>query len=1222
MKRFYNYFLSLFLLMVAGISGAMAQAYQQGAQLDNVADVTSKNILLYGSGADGSNGYLCGTGYSASLTKNCVYRFEKTSETTADGYDLYILKQVATGLYLKDYTVTMSEEDTSTSPFDGHMTWYTSDASEAMKLAIATPVDVNGMENYEVTRGTTTSAKGQDLSTPAFVLSTGHYAEDGKTLQYFGHYSEPFYSIYLDTNAWRIYEAEQPQGKEKLTAYMDAYFANNADPSVSYSAGVSPGAYPTELVEAAHAVYAEANEALNAETFQLTNAQVDDLCSRIEKAVETLQASMNPMTDGIYFIHDSRGLFEGQGNTMYLFSDNGSGKNYLSADKNYTAPATLDANSVKYLWRVKKVDGDSATIQNVLTGLYFTHKLAIDNHYGLSDSENLVLIRKASETTQKFNKSSFYIKDIKDANRACTNPAGWVLTWNSNGDPGNQWVFDAVSEEALNAVLEEAKQVQRNATLATLHGNAVLALNKGISYTPAADYVLDNDFSAEGALVRHTGDEDNTPWYCNNKQGNEGTYEALTSEGWEYGTYFHSAWGTAFTPSLSQNHYLVAELEQDATDDIIVKVAKRGTGNDFPTQFAIYGATSFDKENPDATDWKFQGLADINYTDSVAVTYTGVNAAGDTKTVPDAVGVVAMHLDGSYGYIKLAATKTLFSAANPMTNRGYFALAKLNIWEAAEPNVKHLSAELQEVQEEAPQAITDLQTQIDAASKQIAAGNATDEQIASLQAALDAFNANYPDPSRVSAALVAAAEVYNTASNNSLIGDKLAQYPTASAEALVAVINKYQNFSEVSLSAINTAVEEINNAVAAFKASILLPEAGKFYTIRSASKKTQDDTKGISYRGIVYSASNDATTEPTNDNTPIRYYRMNGASAIVDSATLADADLTKLQDTIMVADDARLVWKAVASANGQITFRNVATGMYLTGANGLIYQSTEPTPINVEGIAAETFRFNAGQDENGTTMYMNTRGVSNTIVTWKDITDENSNFFIEEAKDYATQSFFIPNVKEGQFYAGVFAVDIDPSDGYITPYQVIGVNGDKLVLGEFEDEVPGGMPIIYSVDMVNASVSGAASTVGFAQVVSTKDLSTDDEDNYTFVTGNYNGLEGVLTETEDVPAGTVVLNNGALSLTTATTTIAANGAYFSGETSETAEEGDETLDLDKQTGKALTGIDATKVIVLPAKVDVYSIDGKLLRQGVKSVNAAKNLPAGVYVIGGQKVLVK
>lgn len=1198
----------------------MAQAYREGNLLETVEAVTSQDILLNGTGNMGGGQYLCGQGYSSTVTKDCRYRLEQVSGQV-DGLNLYVLKQVSTGLYVKDYTLQTTDDDqtsqydTSDYPFGGYGIAVTADKAEAMQFTVSLAV-----ENGTDPRSKTTQGQAQDLSQPSFVLATKQPSANG-AIQFLGHYYKPFYAVYEDTNAWQIHAVDEPQGKEKLQAYMDVYFKNNTDPAVTYPAGTNPGAYPANLVEAAQAAYTEANTALNAENFTLNNEQVNDLCNRIETAVEKLKTSINPMVDGIYFIHDSRGMFNA-GNTMFLYGDKGNGKDYISANGNYTKPAKLDADAVKYLWRVKLVKGDSATVQNVLTGLYFTHKIAVANHYGLSQSENIVMLRKGSETGDKFNLSSFYIKNTKNTERACTNPAGWLINWNYDNDPGNQFVFESVTEEELNAVLEEAKQDVRNEKLATLYGDAVYALNKGISYAPAADYVLDNDFSAEGALVRHTGDEDNTPWYCNNKQGGEGTYEALTSEGWEYGTYFHSSWsGGAFEPSISKNHYLVAELEQDATGDILVKVAKRGTGNDFPTQFAVYGANKFDKENPNATEWKFQGLADINYTDSVAVTYN--NGENDPVTVPDAVGIAAMHLDGSYAYIKLAATKTLFNASNPLTNRGYFAIAKLNIWEAAEPVVKSYTPELQDVQNTNEAVITELQAQIEAAGKQVADSSATDAQIASLQAALDAFNKNYPDPSRVTTALAEASSVYNAASSKNLIGDKLAQYPTSVAEKLANVITKYQNFNSVKLADINAAVNEINAAVAEFKASIKLPEAGKFYTLRSASKKYEDGSNGVSYRGIIYSANNDATTEVTNTATSVRYYRMDNASTIKDSASFANADFTKLQDTISIAEDARLIWKAEASANGQITFRNLATGMYLTGANGKIYQSIEATPINVEGIAPETFRFNAGKNENGVTMYMNTRAASNTIVTWSDTADVNSNFFIEEvAKDkIATQSFYLANVKEGQFYAGTFAVDIAAGDGYITPYKVIGVNGDKLVLGAYEDVVEAGTPFIYSVDMVNTTASGQMTTLGFTQVIPANDLT---EGNYTYETKNVNGLQGVLTEAVKIPAGKAYINNnGAVAVAPeAGADIAANGAYFNGDASTTSEEGDETLELGKLVGNALTGIDATKVIVLPAKVDVYSIDGKLLRQGVKSSNAAKNLPAGVYVIGGQKVLVK
>ncbi len=59
------------------------------------------------------------------------------------------------------------------------------------------------------------------------------------------------------------------------------------------------------------------------------------------------------------------------------------------------------------------------------------------------------------------------------------------------------------------------------------------------------------------------------------------------------------------------------------------------------------------------------------------------------------------------------------------------------------------------------------------------------------------------------------------------------------------------------------------------------------------------------------------------------------------------------------------------------------------------------------------------------------------------------------------------------------------------------------------------------------------------------------------------------------------------------------------------------LDLDNT-----TGIDGLTDGAANAPVDVYSIDGRLLRTNVARSEAANGLPAGIYVIGGQKVVVK
>ena len=51
-------------------------------------------------------------------------------------------------------------------------------------------------------------------------------------------------------------------------------------------------------------------------------------------------------------------------------------------------------------------------------------------------------------------------------------------------------------------------------------------------------------------------------------------------------------------------------------------------------------------------------------------------------------------------------------------------------------------------------------------------------------------------------------------------------------------------------------------------------------------------------------------------------------------------------------------------------------------------------------------------------------------------------------------------------------------------------------------------------------------------------------------------------------------------------------------------------------------ITSAQVVTLPAAVSVYNVNGQLVRKNVKTANALKGLPAGIYVVGGQKFIVK
>lgn len=1185
----------------------MAQAYQEGDLLETEEAVTSQDVLLMSTGGYHANEYLCGQGYATSVSKDCVYRFEKV-DGTADGHNLYVLKRVATGEYFADHTVG-DEEDTSDSPFDGHMTKLTTDKAQAMKFTV-----VPGVENSDDPRATSAGGN-QDYSRVGFVLATDHRAENAAAdVQYLGHYSEPFYSLYKDTNYWLIFSVFQPTGKEKLLAYTTAYYGtDNADPALNYPAGTTAGYFKAELVNAAHAAWQEAYDILQVEgSYTLTDEETNVLCDKIENTMTALTAAdaRFPLTAGRYFINDNRDT------KLYLNATTVSNKDAWACSA-YTVPEELDYSAANYLWDVEIAGQDSIYLKHLLTGLYVQSTMADDHHYALGKEP--VALKLSAPTAG--NRATFWITP-KGNERACTNGAGWMLSWTDVNDAGNHFTFTAVDVDDAKIAqwAAEAKQIKLNDALVAAYANATAQYNGGNVFNRPEGATYTGLFTEDGKMVSATGDEDNSNWWCN-KKSSQGTYEALTDN--DPTTFFHSDWaGGDFVPSIEKNHYLVAKLDAPASGDIMIKVAKRATGNDYPTQFAVYGANDFDKAAGTAS-WVFQGYADISYTDSVA--FTMKDAAGNdsiASSIKDGVGVAYAHLDASYAYLRFSATKTQYSAGRPANNRGYFALSEMNIWPTTGV-VKTVTPEYQEAMTAAPEVYAALGEEIKKAAVELAASKATQAQIDALNAAIEAFKNNLPVPSRVTDAYNAAKAFLDAANTNNMIGTELAQYSQETADALQTTLAKYETFDKIDLVSINAAVNDINAAFNAFKGSVRLPEAGKFYTIKSASTKVVAEAdkqyqgyQGAIYNAIVYSTGNNKSNSLSDANSAVRFTFANHSSEVTaDGETSLDAMMSSLSDSISLKDDASYVWKAETAQDGKMVLRNLATGMYLTGANGKLYQSTEPTPILGEGVKPNVFRFNLGEDANGVTQYMNTKGATGTVVPWKDPADENSYWQFNELADddYTTECFAIKGVSEGQFYACTFPVAITP-DGNAVPYTVLGVNEakDKLILVEVEDEVPAGTPVILLADVLTNNGEG---TVGNL-TVGCEDLASAE---FVFEPKVGDGLCGVLCEPVEIAETCGHLANG--KIVTGAYTVPCNGAYLAN-AAITAEKGKASIDLAKGVGDTLTGIDDAKVVVLPSVVNVYGINGQLIKKSVKAANATKNLPAGVYVIGGQKVLVK
>ncbi len=1201
----------------------MAQNIQQGKVLTTVDQVVGQDIFLNSIGQYGT-GFAAGTGaYTTTLSNENVFRFEATGKTSADGHPTYYLKHVASGKYFEDYIVPMDNEDSSDAPKEGwdDPTGLTADKTKAIELVVC-PFQT---EDSTSVRDFATPGKNNenDLSFEGFVFTRAELIprEGGKTsVQFLGHLGKPFYSIYQDTNVWHIYGVDKVKGKDLLLNYNEFYFPGGSTLEGLYPVGTEIGTYNQTYYDAAKKVYDEFQAAIN--NYTLDDAAAQALADRLVKVMEDLKTKgLNGFKAGYYYIHNMSG--------RSLYSQEVNGVDFVySSNTNYARPAEPTLNDVKYIWRIDADrDADKALVMtNVMSGKSMSGVKAsvagVDDGFGFTlQKGGKVKVDFGTAAPAEGNPNKTFTFTSMEASVGGNGHKQYhakfndkaVMGWNADAAENNNFYFTPIAgltAEKIDEMKKQAIQNALNTNLASAYNTAKIAIAEGYITTSEGGTNHDEIFmDDERALVT-----DSAQWYCNKQDASEGTTGALNDNILNNAAkFFHTDWHAGkFTPTLYNNHFLVASLDEPISGGVDVKFGIRlSTMDDYPTVFAIYGSNDFNKDNADAATWKLQGISSVDFSDSIEV-------AMENGTVrKPAVGIASCALDGAYKYIKLAAIKT-------NSGQGFWAVSELNLWKA-DKVTSTKSAEFNEV----PAAVlAKLEGEATKAEAELNAGKATQAQIDALNAAYEEFQANYPDPSRVTKAYKAAKTFLDNVKANGLIGPELAQYPEAESTKLNAVLEQYKEFNEVTLKAINDAVNAINNALAAFKASISLPAAGKYYVIRSASTKLgggAGDFTGTQHGSIVYSKNNN--TEVTSKNAVsggVYLFRKNGS----DQITSEDADLSTLEDSVFTNKDARLVWKAVASEGGKIQLRNVATGMYLVAKDGEISQSTEPFALNVEGIKANTFRFNAGEVD-GVTQYMNAKGAWSKVVTWKDPADPNSNWTIEEVKESeVANAFCLDNCTVNQKYIGTFPVDIE-YDGDITPLNIVGISADnKLLLTPVEAEtgevaVPAGTPFVYCVEGIQPCVGNTANkTVGFAQVIAHGALT---EATYNFTVKEANGLIGTLCEGKTINSSRSYLENGAVKTPAASATkeIGVNSGYFGyvAPTEESADDYDYVLDID---GKAatMTAINEANVVVLPSVVNVYSIDGTLVRKNVKSVNAAKNLPAGVYVIGGQKVIIK
>lgn len=1200
MRRFYK-FLSLFLFALIGMTNASAQDYKAGKLLETPEEVVGKDVVLYlplVSTGFGSAGYMNGPDkVSQQVTESCIYNFEKV-DGEAEGHPLYILKQKTTGLYLKDNS-NLKDEDES-------RVVYTENKSEAFKmtLLVADVIDENG----ENSRNSALPDKHLGLSNTTFVMTrAAQYEEpvEGNVYCYIGYQGFCFYSPYVDTNAWEIHEFEKVQGEELLSNYLQLY---QVDATNFPNDKTIPGYFQKAAYDKALAAYNAANEA---STKEVSNEEAERLCKELKAAYEELLAARIPLSEGYYYINMPKSDRTMTTNTKVT---NGKSEDLLWMKTGFQMPNPIDATAAAYIWKVTPVGKDSFTVQNFYSNQYISNKRST-NYKVPGDNAVAFLVQNESAILGIANKSN----NNKSAFIFYANTQAWntqfhakhdnhgVMSWNDAENANNQFVFNPVPQADIDKIKAEVAQQKLNEDLNAVYSQALSVYWSGIKVTGAP---ADEVFTDNGGLA--------VAYFSESKDASEGTLEAL-GDG-DFATFFHSDWhhGT-FNPSLNKYHYVAVELSEALSKGLSVKMAKRDTNNDYPMQFAIFGANEMAETDAD-TKWELLGFSNVTWD------ITNPNVTNEAQAAK-AIGTAGITFEGSYKYFKFAATKTEYRIDNKLTDRGYFTLSELQVYpgteDAENSTIKFVSAETRK----------NMETQLAGAKAELDAKKATQAQIDNLQAAYDKFVEELPVPSLLTDAIAAAKKAKNDAKNAGYIdedGSKgVGYYSMDAVDAFDAAIEAAEAFDTNGKTAaeINAEVKKVKDATVAFQNGFTLPEVGKYYTLRGFSNKVNNYTSDQSWQLTSYMAQVRSTgnslegglmmTRPDGANT---VESLKNDKNVVEINEELDA---MLSDTIDATTHLSYLWYVEKAEAGKLTLRNVGTGMYLAPKAGAIGQSVEAAEISLSLVKPGGFALSLGKNENGAEQYLNALS-NNGLTTWGDKGDANSHWFFKGLDaDVATSSAYWPVAAEKyQILTLPFGVAA-PSMGeeYGVAYKVVGVTEEnKLVLAQYADEnIEAGTPFIYKGGLATNLDASMFAEFEYAD----GEISAIDNVKFAFEAKEANGLVGQLCGSKKVGAGYAYLQNGNAVATSAEgTNIGANSGYiFVPDTADkvTEDAGTATIDLGKL---VINSIEQNDVVVLPTTVNVYSLNGTLLRKNVKATNATQGLPAGIYVVGNQKVLVK
>lgn len=1190
MKKMYN-LLTMLVLFLMGSTSMMAQEdnrYQvaggsTGAGGEWTIDDVEQGVdfVLQSGKAQiaGEIDFVRGLGKSTFLNDENLFQLE-VAGVDDDGETTYYLKQKSTGKYLQNDSYSYGDSKGRAWKF------------RIVQPSVYTAEDLNKVgEECPVTNWTVaTSAAVGEANHMIFTDAkfTNSAAEDTaavkkgavRFLVNGGTGAAPSLGNNFGQNTWMLFPVTKMEGADYLFDALNELFPNgNAD---IYNPGTEPGQISQDLYDELINSY---NDATKLVEEGADHAACVAAYQRCKKALEAARTGAVPIKEGYYFFKSSRTANNGtydDGTALHWTYQ----KQWFAPQERPEGQQQMTLDDAQYVWHIqsnKEANDGSFYIQNFYTKRY------------VGTAKNRGEAIKTTETAEESfliypqDKEDFVIESVSRKEDPlvgypnegsplltalhCQKDANGVVIWTTDA-PASGWVFLNANADDIKRLEGLIAQDKLNKALATELTTAETTYKKGFYYDfvgGSRDGKLDMEGDAPAGLLKSVDQLS-----FNMTETSEGSEEALVDGNIESGNFYHSDWKGTYDHSLAYP-YIQVDLKQQM-DSIAVKMWARRNNDSYLTGNApgnvIVSATNTPE---DSTSWKVIG--------NVQPTYPwarhAVSSMGEDSTYANnSVGFFEVALGAKYQHVRFEVTRRQSQGADEDFKKmgngaGNFNLGEMRVFQSKYNPAKSLIEAVPAAQKEA------LVEAIAEAKAAIEAGNATQELIDKVKKAVEDFKAVYPDPQVVKNILAEAKAQYEAAEEGAEVG----YFQAGAKEALKKVIDEVEPTIKdvMSLSEVNAAKELLNNGLEAFAAKLNIPAADKFYYIVSATASEQAGS------------AKDGKMTVTGNGSRVKWYK--------------DSDDYISNNSITIAGNAKYVWKMIKKGNG-VVFQNVATGEYMNNThknNVGVNMSTEAD------TCAFTFRsakkpglLNIVCKEN---VFLNAQPASNNLVTWGEANGaDNSAFTFEEVTDELNNEIdWLVNTNKKTILTLPVSVTADEQC-----YSVIGRNGNNLEVKSIDGTtIEAGTPFIY----IDAYESEAV-RFQLAEATDYEALLASVAKEAKAV----NGLQGTLAAVDSIAPNNGILYNGeSIVLSKLGEGAANNSGYLTSALPTTSETGDAQILIDGE----ITIIGG--VVAQPeaqAVVNVYNLSGVKVRANVKSVNDLKGLPAGIYIMGNKKVLVK